>query len=410
MAKGADNARAAGPLSLEFVAKATLVVIGLWALANLLWLARDVLFITFFALLIASFLSIFVEPLHERGISRAVAAPLLMVVITAVMVGFFMLAWPTLREQFSVIQQQLPPAVDGVQDWFEEQVSAISGTLGESGAAVEEQLRTRVTSEMGGLIGGAMPLLNTAVGAVTGFFLVLFAGLFIAISPRTYMRGLIVLLPRSSRRRAGEVLPKAGVAMVQWMKGTALAMLFVGIVATAGLWIIGVPAALALGIIAGLLEFIPYMGPALSFIPAIVVAFAISPKMALWVILLYAVVQSLESSVVTPLLMKQMVKLPPALTLLFQTMMAALFGFLGSAPRRAHPGDIEGPRGGSLGGGRRRRALARKRLLPGGAAGAPPGGAGRSGACGRPDEPADAACVCLLDLLGDGASRPAPTG
>jgi predicted PurR-regulated permease PerM len=329
MAQGADNARAAGPLSLEFVAKATLVVIGLWALANLLWLARDVLFITFFALLIASFLSIFVEPLHERGISRAVAAPLLMVVITAVMVGFFMLAWPTLREQFSVIQQQLPPAVDGVQDWFEEQVSAISGTLGESGAAVEEQLRTRVTSEMGGLIGGAMPLLNTAVGAITGFFLVLFAGLFIAISPRTYMRGLIVLLPRSSRRRAGEVLPKAGVAMVQWMKGTALAMLFVGIVATAGLWIIGVPAALALGIIAGLLEFIPYMGPALSFIPAIVVAFAISPKMALWVILLYAVVQSLESSVVTPLLMKQMVKLPPALTLLFQTMMAALFGFLG---------------------------------------------------------------------------------
>jgi predicted PurR-regulated permease PerM len=329
MAQGAEKARAAGPLSLEFVAKATLIVIGLWALANLLWLARDVLFITFFALLIASFLSIFVEPLHERGISRALSAPILMILITALMVGFFMLAWPTLREQFSVIQQQLPPAVDGVQDWFEEQISSISGTLGESGAAVEEQLRTRVTSEMGGLIGGAMPLLNTAVGAVTGFFLVLFAGLFIAISPRTYMRGLIVLLPRSSRRRAGEVLPKAGVAMVQWMKGTALAMLFVGSVATAGLWLIGVPAALALGIIAGLLEFIPYMGPALSFIPAIVVSFAISPKMALWVILLYAVVQSLESSVVTPLLMKQMVKLPPALTLLFQTMMAALFGFLG---------------------------------------------------------------------------------
>ncbi|HSJ06577.1 MAG TPA: AI-2E family transporter, partial [Longimicrobiales bacterium] len=329
MSQGADYEKAAGPLSLEFVAKATLIVIGLWALANLLWLARDVLFITFFALLIASFLSIFVEPLHDRGISRAVSAPLVTILITAVMVGFFMLAWPTLREQFSVIQQQLPPAVDGVQDWFEEQISSVSGTLGESGAAVEEQLRTRVTSEMGGLIGGAMPLLNTALGAVTGFFLVLFAGLFIAISPRTYMRGLIVLLPRSSRRRAGEVLPKAGVAMVQWMKGTALAMLFVGVIATAGLWIIGVPAALALGIIAGLLEFIPYMGPALSFIPAIVVAFAISPKMALWVVLLYAVVQSLESSVITPLLMKQMVKLPPALTLLFQTMMAALFGFLG---------------------------------------------------------------------------------
>lgn len=329
MVQDVRNERPTEVLSLEFVAKAALVVIGLWALANLLWLARDVLFITFFALLIASFLSIFVEPLYERGVSRAVSAPLVLILITATLVGFSILAWPTLREQFSVIQQQLPPAIDSVQEWMEGQIRSVSGSLGEPGEAVEEQLRTRVSSEMGGLIGGALPLLNTAVGAISGFFLVLFAGLFIAISPRTYMRGLIVLVPRSRRRRAGEVLPKAGLAMVQWMKGTALAMLFVGTIATLGLWLIGVPAALALGIIAGLLEFIPYIGPALSFIPATVVALAISPKMALWVLGLYAVVQSLESTVVTPLLMKQMVKLPPALTLLFQTMMAALFGFLG---------------------------------------------------------------------------------
>jgi predicted PurR-regulated permease PerM len=316
-------------LTLEFVAKATLVVIGLWALANLLWLARDVLFITFFALLIASFLSIFVEPLHDRGVKRAIAAPLVLIAIIAIMGGLLTLAWPTLREQFMLIQVQLPPALERAQIWFQAQVASIAGTFGDADGSVEEQFRTRMTDEMSGLIGGAMPLLNTAVGAISGFFLVLFAGLFIAISPRTYMRGLIVLVPRSRRRRAGEVLPQTGVAMVQWMKGTALAMLFVGTISTVGLWLIGVPAALALGIIAGLLEFIPYIGPALSFIPATVVALTISPEMALWVLGLYVVVQSLESSVITPLLMKQMVKLPPALTLLFQTMMAALFGFLG---------------------------------------------------------------------------------
>jgi predicted PurR-regulated permease PerM len=317
------------PVTLEFVAKATLVVIGLWALANLLWLARDVLFIAFFALLIASFLSIFVEPLKERGVSRAVSAPLVLVIITLSFAALFVLAWPTLREQFAMIQQELPPALSRVQAWIEEQVAALTGTLGEPGAAVEEQLRTGMGTQVTGLIGGALPLLNTAAGAIAGFFLIIFAGLFIAIAPRTYMRGLIVLVPRSRRRRAGEVLPMAGVAMVQWMKGTALAMLFVGTTATVGLWLIGVPAALALGLIAGLLEFIPYFGPALSFIPATIVALAISPKMALWVVGLYIVVQSLESTVVTPLLMSQMVKLPPALTLLFQTMMAALFGFLG---------------------------------------------------------------------------------
>jgi predicted PurR-regulated permease PerM len=317
------------PVSLEFVAKATLVVIGLWALANLVWLARDVLFITFFALLIASFLSIFVEPLHDRGVKRALAAPLVMIIITLSFAALFVLAWPTLREQFAMIQQELPPALDRLQDWVEGQVRAMTGTLGEQGAVMEEQIRTGLGTQVTGLIGGALPLLNTAVGAVAGFFLIIFAGLFIAISPRTYMRGLIVLVPRSRRRRAGEVLPLAGLAMVQWMKGTALAMLFVGVTASVGLWLIGVPAALALGLIAGLLEFIPYFGPAISFVPATIVALAISPEMALWVIGLYAVVQSMESVLVTPLLMNQMVKLPPALTLLFQTMMAALFGFLG---------------------------------------------------------------------------------
>jgi predicted PurR-regulated permease PerM len=329
MAQDQQRTAAQEPISLEFVAKAVLVAIGLWALANLLWLARDVLFITFFALLIASFLSIFVEPLHRRGVSRALSAPLILVLITAIVAGMFVLAWPTLREQFFLIQQQLPPAIDRLQGWIEAQVEALTGSLGEPGVAMEHQLRTRVGSEFTGLVGGALPLLNTAAGAVFGFFLVVFAGMFIAISPRTYMRGLIVLVPRTRRRRAGEVLPLAGVAMVQWMKGTALAMLFVGTVSTVGLWLIGVPAALALGLIAGLLEFIPYFGPALSFIPATAVAFAMSTQQALWVIGLYAIVQSLESVVVTPLVMKQMVKLPPALTLLFQTMMAALFGFLG---------------------------------------------------------------------------------
>ena len=320
---------AAGAVTLELIAKATLLVIGLWALANAIWLARDILFITFFALLVASFLSIFVEPLHRRGISRSISAPLVLVAMSAILVLVFLIAWPTLRTQFGVIQQQLPPAIDGVQDWLERQVAAITGSMGETGGEIQQQLRTRVTSEFGTLVGGTLPLLNTAIGAVTGLALVVVAGMFIAISPRTYMHGLIVLVPRSRRRRAGEVLPEAGASLVQWMKGTAIGMTVVGVISAVGLSLIGVPAALALGLIAGLLEFIPYIGPALSFVPATVVALAVSPEKALWVIGLYLVVQGIESNLLMPLLMKQMVKLPPALTLLFQALMATLFGFLG---------------------------------------------------------------------------------
>jgi predicted PurR-regulated permease PerM len=316
-------------ITLELIAKGTLLVIGLWALANAIWLARDVFFIAFFALLVASFLSIFVEPLHRRGISRSISAPLVLISMMAILVVIFLIAWPTLREQFAVIRQQLPPAIDSAQEWLERQMSMLTGTMGANGVEIQEELRTRVTSEFGTLVGGTLPLLNTAIGAITGLALVVVAGMFIAISPRTYMHGLIVLLPRSRRRRAGEVLPEAGKSLMQWMKGTAIGMAVVGIISAVGLTLIGVPAALALGLIAGLLEFIPYVGPALSFVPATVVALAVSPEKALWVIGLYVVVQSIESNVLLPLLMKRMVKLPPALTLLFQAMMATLFGFLG---------------------------------------------------------------------------------
>jgi len=317
-----------GP-TLEFVAKGTLVVILLWALANAIWLAREVLFVAFFALLVASFLSIFVEPLHRRGIRRSVSAPILLLSMLMLLGLLVFLTWPTLKEQVAVIQSQLPPALEKAQVWMEEQLAGVMGSFGQDPQAVQANLRRTMSQQLTGLIGGTLPLLNTALGAVTGIVLVLVAGMFIAISPRTYMRGLIVLIPRSHRRRAGEVLPHAGTAMVQWMKGTAVGMIIVGTMSWIGLWILGVPAALALGIMAGLLEFIPYIGPTLSFLPATLVALAVSPEKALWVLGLYCIVQGLESNVVMPLLMKRMVELPPALTLLFQAVMATLFGFLG---------------------------------------------------------------------------------
>ena len=316
-------------LTLGFVARATLVVILLWALANVVWQGRDLLFIAFFSVLVASFLSIFVDWLEEQGVSRLVGALIVLVALAVLGAGGGVLLWPALREQAVQLQEQLPPALAEITAWFERQYVALTGQFGAPVEPIEERVRERVMAEAANLLTGALPLLNTVIGAVGGALIVFFAGLYLAIEPRDYLRGLISLVPRRGRPRAQRALEEVGFTLRRWMLGTVIGMLVIGLLTTLGLWALGIPAALALGVFAGLLEFIPYIGPILSAVPALILALVISPTTALWVLLLYIAIQQLESNLIMPLLMKGMVKLPPALTVLVQVLMALLFGFLG---------------------------------------------------------------------------------
>lgn len=317
------------PLTVGLIARAFLVVLLLWGLASAVWMARDVLFVTFFAVLVASFLSIFVDPLQQRfGMRRALAGPLVLLVFFAILGTLLFLAWPTLATQLATVSRQLPEAIGNAEEWLAQQFRTLFGR-GRAGEAVEAEVRSRAAVEFAELVGGTIPLLNTVIGALTGLLLVTFAGLFLAIEPRTYAHGLLRLIPATRRLRALGVLEGIGATLRQWMAAQALGMLIIGVAATIGFTLIGLPAALALGLIAGLLEFIPYAGPVLGFIPAFAVGLTVSPGKALSVTLLYCGIQVLESNIVMPLLIRGVVKLPPALTLLFQAVMATLFGFLG---------------------------------------------------------------------------------
>lgn len=320
---------AAGRITLGFIARAGLVLLALWALANLVWLGRDLLFVVFLAVLVSLFLSLFVDPLERLGVPRAVSAVGVLLIILGGLAGFIVLAWPALEDQFAVIRQQLPEAVSEVIRWVEAQYRTLMGGVGPPMPELQEQLQARLGQEAAGIVAGALPLLNTAVGAVVGLLLVLFGGIYLSIEPTVYARGVARLVPPANRDRVVEALLAAGRALRRWMAGTAVNMVIVGGVTTVGLMALGIPAAIALGIIAGLLEFIPIFGPIIAAVPALAVALIISPAHALWVLLLYLIIQQLESNVITPLVMKGAVELPPALTMFVQAIMAVLFGFLG---------------------------------------------------------------------------------
>lgn len=158
---------------------------------------------------------------------------------------------------------------------------------------------------------------------------VFFLALYLAASPRTYRDGVAALVPPKHRARATEILNQIGRALQGWILGQLVSMLVVGIMVWLGLTIIGVPLALVLGLLAGLFEFVPLVGPVLAYVPAVIVASSQGFTDVLWVTLLYVVIQQLEGHLVVPLVQRHAIDLPPALTIGAVFVGGAAFGPVG---------------------------------------------------------------------------------
>jgi predicted PurR-regulated permease PerM len=164
---------------------------------------------------------------------------------------------------------------------------------------------------------------------LTSLVIILVIAIYVAADPELYRRGLLHLFPHQMRRRANEVLGEIAALLRRWLVTQLVAMVTIGILTTVALLLLGVRAAVGLGIIAGLLEFIPYVGPVLAAVPAVAMGFLTSPETALYVALAYTAIQQTESHILIPLLMKRGLDLPPVVTIVAQTAMGLVFGFLG---------------------------------------------------------------------------------
>jgi hypothetical protein len=170
---------------------------------------------------------------------------------------------------------------------------------------------------------------STVMQSGINLFVTLFIGFYMAISPDTYLQGFTHLIPKSKRERGCEILSALGHALRWWLVGRFASMAIVGVLTTIALQLINMPLALVLGVIAGLFTFVPYIGPIMSAVPAVLVALLESPVMALYVIVIYFVVQFIEGNFITPLLMERAVSLPPAVLLLAQFSMGIFYGLFG---------------------------------------------------------------------------------
>jgi predicted PurR-regulated permease PerM len=170
---------------------------------------------------------------------------------------------------------------------------------------------------------------SSTLGALGNIVFALFVGLFLCISPALYVDGLLQLFPEARRARAREVLGATAATLRNWLVAKLTAMVVIGILTTIGLMLLDIDLALVLGIIAALLSFIPNFGPIASVVPAALIALVAGPEKVLYVLLLYAGIQAVESYGLTPFLQKRMVRMPPALLLTMQVLFGVLAGILG---------------------------------------------------------------------------------
>jgi predicted PurR-regulated permease PerM len=191
------------------------------------------------------------------------------------------------------------------------------------------ELTDRLQPSTGQLLAGVTGVFSTAFEATVNVFVILLIGLYLAVQPEVYRHALLYLLPAQGRRRGAEILHALSHALGWWLLGRFVSMLLVSVLTITGLELIDLPLALVLGVIAGLFSFVPYIGPIASVVPAMLIGLTVSPTMAIYVLLVYALVQFLEGNFLTPMIQRYAVSLPPAVLLSAQFSLGLFYGLFG---------------------------------------------------------------------------------
>lgn len=298
------------------VAVACLVVGAFW----ISWQLVEILLLVFFAILVAIMLHALAEPVAR--VTRLPPHVALIFTALTVAVSFgavFYLFGSLIQDQVADLVERLPGAWASLRDRFQ---------LQQLERSVMEQAKNNVpTGEA--LLTAVRGLTSNVANLMVGIFLVVAGGLYMAIQPKLYLDGLVALFPEENQAAARARFQEAVVALRLFLKAQLFAMVLVGLLTGVGLWMIGVPSAFALGLFAGLAEFVPMVGPVASAIPALLLAATVGFETTMWTLVLVVVVQQLEGNVVMPLLQQQIVALPAAVALFAVVAFATLFGMLG---------------------------------------------------------------------------------
>jgi len=346
------------------ILRAAAIVAGLLIILKLLWVANEIVIVVFLGTLFGVAVASGVDKLERFRVPRGVGAAFIVVTFLMILYTLGSFVAPTIAQQGHELKLRLPDAVERAEKWLNSRnpslMSSLLGTDSAQAVAIADSaklkgaqraaihdtaaandtankvhggpstsLRENLGKKLVGSVHYLFPFLTSTAETFAGLLLILMMSVYIGSDPDTYKNGLLHLFPKQKRERMDEVMSAISTMLRKWLVTQLIAMLVIGTASTIALLVLGVKAPFALGIIAGLFEFIPTVGPILSAVPAIAMGFLDSPEKALYVGLVYLTIQQLENHLLIPLLMKGGMDLPPVLTIVTQGLMALLFGFLG---------------------------------------------------------------------------------
>lgn len=294
----------------------------------ILWQIRGVLLLVFAAVVLATALNVLVQKLHRSGMKRSIAILTSISTLVAFLVVAFLLIVPPFSTQFQELAQLLPKALQRSDAWIDQVRGTLPPVVNNSIPDLDS-LAQQLQPLAQQLFQRSVDFFSTTFGVLLNLLLVLILTLMLLADPGSYRQAFIRVFPSFYRRRVDEILDLCGVALRGWLIGILFNMTVIGTLSGLGLLILGIRLPLAQAVLAGLLTFIPNIGPTLSVIPPVAIALLDAPWKSIAVVILYVVIQQLETNLLTPLVMAQQVSLLPAVTLLSQVFFATFFGFLG---------------------------------------------------------------------------------
>ena len=308
--------------------------IGIFALLAslyILWQIRQLLLLVFTAVVIATALNRAARWMKNKmRMPRPLAVFISIALFILILIGFFLIIVPPLIGQFEQLATLIPRVINKLNEWIDFLEGWLPGRVVQELPPIDSnKLLQQLQPLFNQLLGGAGAFVGNTFGVALSILLMMVLTLMMLADPKSYRQGFIHLFPTFYRRRVDGILDKCEIALGGWVIGVTINMSVIALLSLTALLILGIPLAGAQAVLAGMLTFLPNIGPALSVIPPMAIALLESPLKSVFVLIAYIVIQQIESNFLTPYVMAQQVSVLPALVLACQVFFAQFFGFLG---------------------------------------------------------------------------------